>query len=69
MIPLFDNNFDVRVVACQRLKLGQQVGAGGCGRGPAVTALEYELADVRDEGGMAICWEGAQLTSENGGRH
>lgn len=49
------------VLACEGLELCEEVGASALGGDPFVAVLKNELADLGNEGRMAICWTRTQL--------
>lgn len=65
MNALLHNYLDMGVCASKWLKGVEEEGTGGVGGRPGVAELKYELANLRQEGGMAIGRPGAQLGPEH----
>lgn len=71
VVSLPDHDLDVRICACERLKLGEEESACVIGRGPLVTVLKDEFSYLGDKGNVAVGGMGAQRSAEEGqgGRH
>ena len=62
---LLHDYLDMGVCTGERLDGVEEEGAGGVGGGPGVAELEYELANLRQEGSVAVGRPGAQLGPEH----